>query len=97
MNDPKYDVWFSLDAEKNVVSFLSVFSFHHEIRKKWKQLGYLFTNEKKNFDIVITGDTLHDAPVYGKAMLCFWIMAPELKIFCTVIWPNFPNIAIKFL
>ncbi len=71
MNDPKYDLWFSLDAEKKRHFFFIDLPYHHKIVEEWAKLGYRFTNEKKGFDIVITGDTLRDAPEYGKTLLCF--------------------------
>ncbi|MHB2148712.1 CDP-glycerol glycerophosphotransferase family protein [Calditrichota bacterium LG25] len=71
MNDPKYDVYFSLDAEKKRYFWLLDIPYQQPIIDEWKKLGYRFTKEKKGFDIVITGDTLRDAPEYGKTLLCF--------------------------
>ncbi len=70
MNDPKYDIYFSLDAEKKRYLFIDL-PYRHKIIEEWKKLGYRFTEEKKGYDIVITGDTLRDAPAYGKTLLCF--------------------------
>jgi len=71
INDPKYDVYFSLDAEKKRYFFFIDLPYQQPIIEEWKKLGYRFTKEKKGFDIVITGDTLRDAYNYGKTLLCF--------------------------
>lgn len=71
MDDGKYDVWFSLDMEKMRRFFIFDFAYRQPIIDEWKKLGYRFTNETKGFDIVITGDTLRNAPDYGETMLCF--------------------------
>jgi hypothetical protein len=71
LNNPKYDVWFSLNMEQRRRLFIFDFDYQAPVIAKWKDLGYRFTEEKKGFDIVITGDTLRDAPDYGKTLLCF--------------------------
>jgi len=70
MNDSNYDVWFSLDMEKKRCLLFDR-PFHAPIIEQWKKLGYRFTTETRGFDIVITGDTLRNAPDYGKTMLLF--------------------------
>jgi hypothetical protein len=70
LHNDSYDVWFSLDMEKKR-HFLFDIPFQAPIIDKWKKSGYRFTTEKKGFDIVITGDTLRDAPAYGTTMLIF--------------------------
>jgi hypothetical protein len=70
LNDINYDVWFSLDMEKKRFIFFDM-PYRFPIISSWKKLGYRFTDEKKGYDIVITGDTLRDAPAYGNTILCF--------------------------
>jgi CDP-glycerol glycerophosphotransferase (TagB/SpsB family) len=70
LHNESYDVWFSLDMEKKR-RFLFDVPYAAPIIENWKRSGYRFTNETRGFDIVITGDTLRDAPVYGTTMLIF--------------------------
>ncbi len=70
LNNPKYDVRFSLDMEK-VKYFGIEFPYRHAIIDQWKKLGYRFTKETSGFDIVIAGDTLRNAEAYGKTLLIF--------------------------
>ena len=67
----KFDVWFSLDAEKKRRFWFFDFPFRAPIIRDWEKLGYRFTTETRGFDIIITGDTLRNAPDYGKTLLCF--------------------------
>lgn len=71
LNDEKYDTWFTLDMEKKRRFLLFDFPFQQPIIEEWKKAGYRFTKESKGFDIVITGDTLRNAPDYGQTLLCF--------------------------
>ncbi len=71
MNNDKYEVWFSLDMEKRRRMFVFDFQYQLPIIEEWEKLGYRFTSETKGFAIVITGDTLRNAPDYGKTLLCF--------------------------
>jgi hypothetical protein len=70
LHNDSYDVWFSLDMEK-IRRFMFDVPFQSPIIEKWKKNGYRFTKETKGFDIVVTGDTLRDAPAYGRTMLVF--------------------------
>jgi len=71
MDNPKYDVWFSLDSERiRRFGFLD-FSYRAPIIKEWERHNYRFTDDTKGFDIVITGDTLRNSADYGKTLLCF--------------------------
>ncbi len=70
IDDPNYDVWFSLDMEQKRV-FIFDFPFRSPIISEWEKQGYRFTEQKSGFDIVITGDTLRDSHKYGKTLLCF--------------------------
>ncbi len=70
MNDERFDVWFSLELEKKRF-LLFDFPYRAPIINEWRKLGYRFTNIKRGFDIVITGDTIRDAHAYGKTLLCF--------------------------
>lgn len=70
LNDPDYDVWFSLDMEKKRFLFFD-YPYRSPIINEWNRLGYRFTGRKDGFDIVITGDTLRDSVNYGRTMLCF--------------------------
>jgi len=70
LKNDKYDVWFSLEYEKKRKFFID-FPYRAPIIEKWKLAGYRFTDRKDGFDIVITGDTLRDASIYGKAIICF--------------------------
>ena len=71
LNDEKYDAWFTLDMEKRRRFLLFDRPFQQPIIEEWKKAGYRFTSESGGFDIVITGDTLRDAPEYGRTLLCF--------------------------
>jgi hypothetical protein len=71
LNDEKYDVWFSLDAEKKRRFFFIDIPYLAPIIKGWEKLGYRFTDDTRGFDIVITGDTLRNTPDYGRTLLCF--------------------------
>ena len=71
LNDDKFDVWFTLDLEKQRRFLLFDFSFQQPIIQEWEKSGYRFTRETKGFDIVITGDTLRNASEYGRTLLCF--------------------------
>jgi hypothetical protein len=68
--NPKYDVRFSLDMEKKRYGFIDL-PYRSRIIGEWKKQGYRFTDETRGFDIVITGDTLRNAPAYGETLLCF--------------------------
>ncbi|MBN2424935.1 MAG: CDP-glycerol glycerophosphotransferase family protein [Calditrichaceae bacterium] len=70
LNNPKYDVWFSLDMEKKRYLLFDV-PYRAPIISDWEKLGYRFTKETKGFDIVIAGDTLRNSADYGKVMLIF--------------------------
>jgi hypothetical protein len=70
VDDPEYDVFFSLDMEKKRRFFID-FPYRAPIIREWEKRGYRFTREKAGFDIVITGDTLRDSVNYGRTMLCF--------------------------
>lgn len=70
MNDPDYDVWFSLDMERKRYLFLDI-PYRSPIISSWETHGYRFTEEKHGYDVVITGDTLPDAHKYGRTLLCF--------------------------
>jgi hypothetical protein len=71
LNNPKYDIWFSLDAEKKRRFLFFDFPYQAPIIKEWEKIGYRFTTQIKEFDIVITGDTLRNSADYGKTLLCF--------------------------
>jgi hypothetical protein len=70
LNNPKYDVWFSLDIEK-IKYFIFEFPYRSRIIKEWQKQGYRFTKETKGFDVVITGDTIRNAKDFGKTLLIF--------------------------
>jgi len=70
IDNPAYDVWFSLDMEK-VKYFCFEFPYRNAIINEWEKMGYRFTRETAGFDIVITGDTLRNAEAYGKTLLIF--------------------------
>ncbi|MBN1150474.1 CDP-glycerol glycerophosphotransferase family protein [candidate division WOR-3 bacterium] len=71
IDNNKYDVFFTLDMEKKRKFFLFDVPYQQPIIEEWKERGYRFTGETKGFDIIITGDTLKNAPDYGKTILCF--------------------------
>jgi len=71
LKDENYDVYFSLDMEKKRRFLFLDFPYRSPIIETWKKEGYRFTDQKQGFDIVITGDTLRDAPAYGKTLLIF--------------------------
>ncbi|MDD4309679.1 MAG: CDP-glycerol glycerophosphotransferase, partial [Candidatus Cloacimonetes bacterium] len=70
LNNPNYDVWFSLDME-TIKRFIFEFPYRDKIIEDWVKLGYRFTQETRGFDIVIAGDTLRNAEAYGKTLLIF--------------------------
>ncbi|MCK9333594.1 MAG: CDP-glycerol glycerophosphotransferase family protein [Candidatus Cloacimonetes bacterium] len=70
IDNPRYDVWFSLDMEKIKYFFIEI-PYRNKLIKQWEQLGYRFTTKTKGFDIVISGDTLRNAKDYGKTLLIF--------------------------
>ncbi len=70
LNNPNYDVWFSLEYEKKRVLFFDI-PYKAPIIEKWKQLGYRFTERKTGFDVIIAGDTIRNSSDYGKSILCF--------------------------
>ncbi|MBN1479878.1 CDP-glycerol glycerophosphotransferase [candidate division KSB1 bacterium] len=88
LNNPKYEVWFSLDLEKKRY-FLFDFPFHSQMIAKWQELGYRFTNETRGFDIVITGDTLRNSIDYGKTLLCFLNHGTGIK---TILYRNLARV-----
>lgn len=88
LNNPKYDVWFSLDLEKKRY-FLFDFPFRSQMMQKWQELGYRFTTETKGFDIVITGDTLRNSADYGKVLLCFLNHGTGIK---TILYRNLARV-----
>jgi hypothetical protein len=88
LNDEKYDVWFSLDMEKKRRFFFD-FPFQAPIIEKWKNLGYRFTSETKGFDVVIAGDTLRNAPDYGKTLLIFLNHGTGIK---TILFRNLARV-----
>jgi CDP-glycerol glycerophosphotransferase (TagB/SpsB family) len=71
LNDPKYDVWFTIDLEKKRHFYLFDFPFQQPIVSQWEKTGYRFTHDTTGFDIVITGDTLRNSAAYGHTLLCF--------------------------
>lgn len=71
LNNPKFDVWFSLDSEKIRRFLFFDFPYQAPVIKEWEKLGYRFTTETRGFDIIITGDTLRNSADYGKTLLCF--------------------------
>jgi len=69
-SDDRYDVFFALDEER-VRRFFVNFRYRPPIVDEWVRQGYRFTEEKRGFDVVITGDTVRDAAAYGPTLLCF--------------------------
>ncbi len=67
--DDRYDVFFALDEER-VRRFFINFRYRPPIVDEWVRQGYRFTDEKRGFDVVITGDTVR-AEAYGRTLLCF--------------------------
>ncbi|MCP4580166.1 MAG: CDP-glycerol glycerophosphotransferase [candidate division Zixibacteria bacterium] len=70
LDDNRYDVWFSLEYERKRQFFIDR-RFRPPVIEEWKNQGYRFTKETKGFDIVIAGDTIKNARVYGETILCF--------------------------
>jgi hypothetical protein len=70
LDDPEYDVWFSLDMEKKRFVFFD-YPYRPPIINEWIRAGYRFADREDGFDIVITGDTLRNSYRYGRTMLCF--------------------------
>jgi len=88
LDNPEYDIYFSLDMEKKRV-FLFDVPFRSHIIRQWERSGYRFTNETTGFDIVITGDTMRNAPAYGKTMLCFLNHGTGIK---TILYRNLAKV-----
>ena len=88
INDPNYDVWFSLDMERRRVLLID-FPYRAHIIQEWQRQGYRFTQETRGFDIVITGDTLRNAPDYGKTLLCFLNHGTGIK---TILYRNLAKV-----
>ena len=86
--NPKYDVWFSLDLEKKR-HFIFDFPFRSEMIKEWKNQGYRFTDDTRGFDIVITGDTLRNSADYGNTLLCFLNHGTGIK---TILYRNLARV-----
>lgn len=70
LQNPRYDVWFSLDMERKRYGFIDL-PFRSHIIAEWQNQGYRFTKETAGFEIVITGDTLRNSSAYGDVLLCF--------------------------
>ena len=70
INNPKYDVYFSLEYEKRKVLLFNI-PFKPPIINEWKKAGYRFTEEKAGYDVIISGDTVKESSEYGKTILCF--------------------------
>jgi len=87
-NNPKYDVWFSLDLEKKRYVLFD-FPYRAETIKRWQEQGYRFTEETRGFDIVITGDTLRNAADYGNTLLCFLNHGTGIK---TILYRNLSRV-----
>ncbi len=88
-NDPAYDVHFSLDLEvRRRFGFLDL-PYRSPFIREWEADGYRFTDKKAGFDIVITGDTLPDAPAYGKTLLCFLNHGTGIK---TILYRNLARV-----
>ena len=68
---PHFDIYFTCTEEKEGRWLF----FHRSLRKEIEDLlrgeGLRTTDEKKGFDVVVTGDLLRDARPYGTALLCF--------------------------
>jgi hypothetical protein len=65
-----FDLWFSLEYEKKR-RLIFDFPYRAPVIRDWEKLGYRFTDKTAGFDIVISGDTVPNARVYGKTLLCF--------------------------
>ncbi|RPI02634.1 MAG: CDP-glycerol glycerophosphotransferase [Calditrichaeota bacterium] len=88
LDNPQYDVWFSLDMEKKRRFFFD-FPYRAHIISEWEQQGYRFTRETRGFDIVIAGDTLRNSADYGVAMLCFLNHGTGIK---TILYRNLARV-----
>ena len=69
--DPRFDIYFSCEDEKERKFFFFTRSLKDKIHEKLRQEGLKVTEEKSGFDIVVTGDTIRDAHRYGKTILAF--------------------------
>jgi len=69
--DPRYEVYFSLDEEKTRRFGLFKVSYRPRLLDELIRDGYLFTDEKGGYDVVVAGDPLHDVEAYGNAIRCF--------------------------
>lgn len=69
--DPRFDIYFSCEDEKERKFLFFTRSLKDKIHEKLRQEGLKVTEKKSGFDIVITGDTIRDAHRYGKTVLAF--------------------------
>jgi CDP-glycerol:poly(glycerophosphate) glycerophosphotransferase len=83
--DPHYDVYFSHDEER-LRKFL-LFNVKHRppLLDALAKQGYRFTEERAGFDVVIAGDTIGNAALYGNAILCFLNHGTGIK---TILYRN---------
>lgn len=88
-NDPAYDVYFSLDLERRRSFFIFDRPFRSPLIDQWVAEGYRFTNETRGYDVVITGDTLRNAPDYGRTLLCFLNHGTGIK---TILYRNLARV-----
>ncbi len=70
-DDPRFDIYFSCEDEKERRFFFFTRSLKKEIHEKLRKEGLKVTEEKSGFDIVITGDTIRDVHLYGRTILAF--------------------------
>src|SRR5437773_10062263 len=69
-SDDRYDVFFALDEDRMRRFFVN-FRYRPPIVDECVRQGYLFTAEKRGFDVVLAGDTLRDAEASVRALRCF--------------------------
>jgi hypothetical protein len=89
LGDPAYDVYFSLDLEKKRHLGFIDRPFRSPLIDQWIAEGYRFTTGTRGFDVVITGDTLRNAPDYGRTLLCFLNHGTGIK---TILYRNLARV-----
>ena len=71
LDDPDYDVYFSLDEEKVRRFFFFTVPHRPRLLDDLVRSGYRFTREKAGYDVVVAGDPLTDVLAYGEPIRCF--------------------------
>jgi len=67
-NDPEFDVWIKPGSDPKKILGLFYSSRKKKIKSRLLQKNYKVSSKTRNFDVVITGDTLENPDQYGNAI-----------------------------